>query len=147
MEIQALKLLVTEADLAAILTEHLSGQEGVEKLQASLLPEGVRLKGEYATGFGFKVPFETLWGLTASGPCVQAKLDEVKVAGLPAAMLRGALMRVIRDGVEGQAGVSVEAETVKIDLPMAACEYGVELRVNLTAVRFAAGELVVEAGQ
>ncbi|MFO0842714.1 MAG: hypothetical protein U0797_10015 [Gemmataceae bacterium] len=146
MEIQALKLLITEADLAAALKERLAGQEGVEGLQAALLPEGVKLQGEYATGFGFKVPFETVWGLTASGPTVQAKLDAVKVAGLPAGILRGALLRMLRDAVEGQAGVRVEQETVQIDLPAVAAEQGVELRVNLTAVRLAAGELVVEAG-
>jgi hypothetical protein len=146
MEIQALRLFVTEADLAAILQEHLPDQEGVENLQVSLLSQGVRLQGEYATGFGFKVPFETLWALSGAGPCVEAKLDAVNVAGLPAGMLRGALLRMLRDGVEGQVGVRVEDETVRIDLPALACASGIDLRVNLTAVRLGAGELVVEAG-
>jgi hypothetical protein len=146
MEIQALKLFLTEADLAAALKQRLADQEGVENLRASLLPEGVKVQGEYATGFGFKVAFETVWGLTATGPCVQAKLDTVKVAGLPAGMLRGALLRMIREAVEGQAGVMVEEETVRIDLPAVAGGYGIDLRVNFSAVRLGTGELVVEAG-
>jgi hypothetical protein len=146
MEIQALKLLVTDADLAAVIRERLSGLEGVEGVQAHILPEGVQVQGEYPTGFGFKVPFETVWGLSAAAADVQARLNSIKVAGIPGNMLRGALMRMIRDAAEGQPGVRVEEEAVRINVAALAAAHGAELGVNFTEVRLSVGALVVEAG-
>ena len=83
MEIQSLKLFVTDADVAAIAAKALRAHESIEELQVRLTPEGVLLQGEYPTSF-FKVSFETLWQLTAAGPEVLVRLGSVKVAGLPA---------------------------------------------------------------
>lgn len=146
MEIQSLRLLVTDADLAGLVQRGLADQPGLEGVRASILPEGVKLAGEYPTGFGFKVPFETVWALTGEGPCVRARLDSVKVAGMPAGMLRGALMRAVRDNAEGHPGVSIDGESVLVDVPAAAAKSGVELCVTFTAVRPAEGSLIVEVG-
>ena len=146
MEIQALKVSLTDADVAGLAAEHMPPNESIEGLQIRLTPEGVLLQGQYATGFGFKVPFETVWQLTAAGPRIDVKLDTIKVAGLPGGMLRTVLMRMVHDNVENQAGISVEAETIRIDVPAVAKSHGVEVRVNFTAVRMSAGSAVVEAG-
>lgn len=145
MEIQALKLIVTDADLAVLIKERLSDLEGLEAVQARILPEGVRVQGEYPTGFGIKVPFETLWQLAAEGPGLQVKLESLKVAGLPAGMFRGALLRMIRDAAEEQPGIRVEEEMVRVDIVALAAGQGVELQVNFTAVRLSPGALVIEA--
>jgi hypothetical protein len=146
MEIQALKLLITDADLAALATRALAGSETIEELQARLTPEGVVLSGKYPTSF-FKVSFETVWRVSATGPEIHVKLETIRVAGLPAKLLRGALMKTVRDKVEGEAGVRVEDDTVIIHVSDAARAHGAEVTVNFTAVRMSIGAAVVEAGQ
>ena len=146
MEIQSLKVSLTDADVAGLAAEHMPANDSIEGLTVRLTPEGVLLEGKYATGFGFKVPFETVWQLTASGPRIDVKLDTIKVAGLPGGMLRTVLMRMIRDNVENQAGISVVEETIHIDVPVVAKSHGADVRVNFTAVRMSVGSAVVEAG-
>jgi hypothetical protein len=146
MEIQALKLFITDADVAAMAARHLAGSDTIEELQVRLTPEGVVLSGKYPTAF-FKVPFETVWRISAAGSEVRVKLDAVRVAGLPANLLRGALMKTIRDRVEGEAGVRVEDESVIVNVTEAARALGGELLVSFTAVRLSIGTAVVEAGR
>jgi hypothetical protein len=144
MEIQSLKLLVTDADVAAMAAKALRDHDGVEDLKVRLTPEGVLLQGEYPTSF-FKVSFETTWQVTAAGPEVHVRLGAVKVAGLPAGILRGALMKMIRDAVATVDGVRVQEETIYIHVPAALKSQGMDLLVHFTAVRMSIGAVVLEA--
>ena len=146
MEIQSLKVFLTDADLAGLAAEHMPKNDSIEDLQARLTPEGVLLQGQYATGFGFKVPFETVWQLIAAGPRIDVKLDTIKVAGLPGGMLRTVLMRMVRDNAEGHAGVVVTDDTIPIDIAAVARSRGAEVHVNFTNVLMSVGTAVVEAG-
>jgi hypothetical protein len=145
MEIHSLKLFVTEADVSVVAERLLRERDSIEGLKVRLTPEGVLLQGEYPTSF-FKVPFETVWQLSARGPEVQVRLASVKVAGLPAGMLRGALMKMVRDAVETEAGVRVQEETIVIHVPEAVRGQGGELLVHFTGVRMSIGSVVLEAG-
>jgi hypothetical protein len=145
MEIQSLKLFVTDADAAAYAAKALRDHDTIEGLAVRLTPEGVLVQGEYPTSF-FKVPFETLWEVTASGPQVQVRLASVKVAGFPAGMLRGALMKMVRDAVADEVGVRVEDEAVHVHVGQALAGQGVDLQVCFTAVRMSIGSAVLEAG-
>jgi hypothetical protein len=144
MEIQTLKLFVTEAEVNQLATNAVPDTEAVENLQIRLTPEGVVVQGEYPT-FLMKVAFETLWELTVTGPEVRARLASVKVAGLPAGILRGALLKVIRDNVNEEPGVRVLDDAVHVNLEALAAARGLPLRVNLTAVRCSVATLVLEA--
>jgi hypothetical protein len=145
MEIHSLKLFVTDADAAALAARALRDHDSIEDLTVRLTPDGVLLQGEYPTSF-FKVSFETVWQVSASGPEVQVRLAAVKVAGLPAGLLRGALMNMIRDAVAGEPGVTVADETIVIHVSEAARAQGVDFRVHFTAVRMSIGTAVLEAG-
>ncbi len=146
MEIQSFKLFVTDADVAALAEKLLSNHDSIEDLKVRLTPEGVLVEGQYPTSF-FKVPFETVWQINAAGPRVQVCLASVKVAGLPAGILRGALMKMIRDAIAGEAGITLEDETICIHVPEAARKQGVELAVHFTGVRMSVGCVVIEAGE
>src|SRR5215468_473529 len=100
MEIQSLKLFLTQAEVNEQARRVLRDTEGVEELEVKLTPEGVVVQGQYAMSV-FKVPFETTWQVSAAGPEVVARLASVRVAGLPAGILRGVLMKMARDSVEG----------------------------------------------
>jgi hypothetical protein len=144
MDIQALTLHITESDLAQILDRYLPDEGPLEDVRVGLRPEGVLVQGSYHTPLG-KMSFETLWSLAVSGCIVQARLETIRVAGLPAGLLRGVLLKTLRDVAGSQPGVGVDGEVVEVDLVQAAQARGVPLRINLTAVRCSAGSLVVEA--
>jgi hypothetical protein len=144
MEIQALKLFFTDADVAVMAAHHLAGE--IEELQVRLTPDGVVVSGKYPTAF-FKVPFETVWQVSAGGEEIRVQLGMVRVAGLPANMLRGALMKTVRDKVEQEAGVRVEEEAVIVNVPDAVRPLNVEVCVNFVSVRMSIGAAVVEAGR
>jgi hypothetical protein len=145
MEIQTLKLFVTEAELNALAAKAVPDTEAIENLRIRLTPEGVLVQGEYPT-FLLKVAFETQWELTADGAELRAHLTSVKVAGLPAGLLKGALLKMLRDSFSEAAGVRVLDEAVLFNVEAIATARGVPLRVNLTAVRPSFATLILEAG-
>ena len=145
MHIQSLRLRVTDADLQTILARHPPEGGSVENLRVRLTPDGVSVQGDYPA-LMMKVSFETVWELAAAGPAVAVRLAHVKVAGLPAGVLRGVLLRLVRDATADQPGVRVEGETVHVNLEQALKARGVPLRVHLVRVRTGDGWLTVEAG-
>jgi hypothetical protein len=146
MEIQALKLFITDADVAALAEQHLGAGEGIEDLQVRLTPDGVVLSGRYPTSF-FNVTFETVWQVSAAGIEIRVELATVRVAGFPANMLRGAMMKTLSDRVESEPGVRVEGEAVIVNVPDLARGGGIDLLINFTEVRMSIGTAVIEAGR
>ena len=119
MDIQALTLHVTESDLARIIDHHLPAEGPLEDLGIGLLPEGVLVRGSYPTPLG-KMSFETLWSLAVSGCTVAARLETIKVAGVPSGLLRGVLLKTLRDVAGNEPGVRVDGEVVEVDIEQAA---------------------------
>jgi hypothetical protein len=145
MDIHALKLLVTEAEVNDLVKQNIPDAGSIDKLQVRLTPEGVIVQGEYPTMM-MRLAFEATWQLSVAGPEVVAKLSGVRVAGLPAGLLKGALMKMIRDAIQGQAGMRVQDDTVRVQVEEAARSQGVPVRVRFTEVRCSIGALVLEAG-
>ena len=145
MEIHTLKLSVTEDELNALVRELPSGKSTVENLRVRLTPEGIVILGDYPALF-MKMAFETLWVVKGIGSIVAAQLASVKVSGLPAGMLRGVLLKTIRDLADHEPGVCVEGESILVDLSKHTVGQRLGLRINLTGVRCSLEELVIEAG-
>ena len=145
MEIQSLKLFLTDGDLAVLLALAPPPGEPIEELKAGFTPEGVIVSGRYPTPF-FPVAFETAWQVEGAGPEVRARLASVRVLGLPGNVLGGALMKMIRDAVEGKPGIRVENDAVVIHVGQVAKAHGIDLTVNFTTVRLSVGAAVIEAG-
>jgi hypothetical protein len=145
MEILALKLFVNEAEANDLVKKHLPDSGAIENLRVRLTPEGVVVQGEYPA-FMMKVTFETLWELSVAGPEVVAHLASARVAGLPAGILKGAMLKMIRDAVAQGAGVRVGEDAVRVHAEEAARAFGVPLKVRFIAVRCSLASLVIEAG-
>jgi hypothetical protein len=144
MEILGLKLFVTEEEANDLAKKHLPNAGAIENLRIRLTPEGVVVSGEYPA-LRLKVGFETLWELSVAGPEVRARLAAVKVAGFPAGILKGALLKMAREAVAQEAGLRVDDESVSLDVEEAARAQGVPVRVRFSAVRCSIAGLVLEA--
>lgn len=145
MHIHALKMSVTEQDLNDLVAVLPSGHNNVQNLQVRLTVEGIIVQGEYAALL-MKMGFETLWEVKAAGTIVAARLASVKVAGLPAAMLRSVLLKTLRDLLEREPGVRVVDESIHVDLSKHTAIQKLRLNIHLTAVQCGQGKLVIEAG-
>jgi hypothetical protein len=145
MEIHTLKLSVTEQELNELAKDLPTGKSAVENLRVRLTPEGIVVLGEYPTML-MRMAFETLWQVKGVGSVVEAKLASIKVSGLPASMLRGVLIKTLRDVLAKEPGVRVEDEAIHVDLSKHPAVQKLRLRLNLTNVRCDPGNLVIEAG-
>jgi hypothetical protein len=145
MEIQRLKLVLTEADLNGMVARLAPPEDAVENLRLRLSPEGVLVQGDYATPLG-KVSFETLWAPGVEEGVALARLASIKVAGWPAGVFRGLLLKMVREHVGAEPGVSVDDETVRVNVQQALLARGVSLHIRLTSVHCEDGQLVIEAG-
>jgi hypothetical protein len=144
MEIQALKLVVTEADANQLLTEFAPKDIEARNLHVCFTPEGVRVTGD-TPALMFTVAFEALWEITLVDSRVVARLAALKVAGIPAGKLRGVLLKVLRDAIAGEPGITVDGDMAQVDVNEVLRSHRVPLRVTLTAARCGEGNVVFEA--
>jgi hypothetical protein len=145
MDIHTLKLSITEEEINTLVAEFPPSDSAVENLRVRLTPEGIVVFGDYPAML-MKMSFETLWEVKGIGSVVEAKLASIKVSGLPAKMLRGVLLKTIRDMTAREPGIRVEDESIRVDLSKHTALQRLRLRVNLIGVRCSLGHLVIEAG-
>jgi hypothetical protein len=145
MEIQALKLLVPEDVVNRLIAEHTPKDVPLQDLAVQLSPDGVHVQGKYPTMF-MKVAFETVWAVTVMSGQLEVRLADVKVSGFPATMLRGLIFKMMKESTDREPGLSVEGETLRVDIEQFLAAKGLPLRVNLTNVRCGPGSMVIEAG-
>ena len=145
MEIQSLRLSITEEEINALLTEFAPDDPPIENLRVRLTPEGILVEGDYPTVL-MKVAFQTLWQVKGYGSVFEAQLANVQVSGLSARMLRGVLLKTLRDTLVQQPGVRVEEESILIELSQQPAVQKLRLRMNLTGIHCVPEELVIEAG-
>jgi hypothetical protein len=145
MHIHTLKMSVTEHELNQLVAALPAGKNSVENLRVRLTSEGIVVLGEYPTML-MKMAFETLWEVVGVGSIVKARLAAVKVAGLPAAMLRAVLLKTLRDLLAREPGVCVVEEAIHIDLSKQTAIQKLRLNIHLTAVQCSQGNLMIEAG-
>jgi len=145
MDIHTLKLSITEEEINTLAAEFPPSDSAVENLRVRLTPEGIVILGDYPAML-MKMAFETLWEVKGVGSVVEARLASIKVSGLPAKMLRGVLLKTIRDMTAREPGIRVEEDTIRVDLSKHTAVQKLRLRVNLTGVRCSPGNLVIEAG-
>jgi hypothetical protein len=146
MEIQALKLLVTEkdlSDLAARLAEQNSNEQ-MSELQVRITPEAVVIGGVYQ--MLMRVPFETFWIPSIRNGQLAVTLANLKVVKIGAGLLKGVLLRILADETANEDAVKIEGDTVLLDIERLLAKQGITLRANLTSVHCGEGSLVLEAG-
>jgi hypothetical protein len=145
MELQSLKLLITDDDLMHLVALHLPKEAPVEDLRVCVTAEGVRVSGSYPL-MVLKVTFETVWSLLVVDGEAEARLTALRVAGLPAGKFKGLVLKLLRDELDHKAGITIVEEGVRLDVQAIARREGVPLRVNLKALHCEPGRITVLAG-
>ena len=143
MELQSLKIVVTDADANQLLAEFAPKDLEARNLCVGFTPGGVRISGD-TQALLFTVSFETLWEVALVEGGVLARLSALKVAGVPAGKLRGVLLKVLRDAVAGRPGFVFEGEAVRVDVNQVLRAHRIPLQVALRAIRLADGTVTVE---
>jgi hypothetical protein len=143
MEIQALKLLITDQDLNELLDRYLPADSSLENLQIGIAPEGVYIRGEYP--LLVRVGFETLWELEAQAGKVHARLAGLKAMGLPATVFKNAVLKAIEEAVQNENWLAFQNDTMMIDVDRLLTEKGIKARTNLNNVCCLPGEVIIES--
>jgi len=145
MKVESLRVHIAEDDVNQLLPRAVPPDAGVENLQVRLTPEGMLLLGEYRALL-VRMSFETRWEIALADNRVALRLAGVKVAGLPAGLLRGVLLKMVRDATAKEPGITVEEDKVVVDVAAAIKEKQLPLEIHLRTVKCGAGELLIEAG-
>src|SRR5205823_12472109 len=144
MEIHALKLVVTEADLNELAAKNLPKNVPVRNVRVRVEQGQLRVSGDYQA-LMVLVPFETMWELSVREQRACVKLVDVRVIGLPAGVLRGFLMSGPGKLATRESGIRLENDLLVIDVDGLLQQHGVLLRTNLKALRCESSQVVLEA--
>jgi hypothetical protein len=144
MEIQALRLFLTERDLNDLAARHLPADQPVEELRLRLTPEGLQVSGEYP--LFLRVRFDTHWELGVRAGNVTARLTRFKALGLPVPVFKSVLLKLVKE-VAGQADwLHLDGDDmVVVNVDRLLELQGVPMRTNLASMRCQDQGLTVEA--
>ncbi|HEU4345962.1 MAG TPA: hypothetical protein VFU31_30795 [Candidatus Binatia bacterium] len=141
MEIQALRLFASEADLNELACRIVPRGDRIGDLRISLVPAGIRVSGTYQTAI--RIPFETLWRISIAGGKIAARLEELKAGPLSLGMIKSYLLDSIAAAMPL---LEIRDETLLFDVDSFVQEKGLRLRTNLTSIRCDYGALIIESG-
>src|SRR4051794_6285982 len=99
MDIQTLKVFVSEQELQGLATKFQPPDAPVKNLTIRVTPEGVSVAGEAPTPM-MTLPFESIWRPRVEDGRVAVYLDTLKAAGFPATMLRSLVLTLLKDAVK-----------------------------------------------
>jgi len=144
MDILALRATISEQDLNDLAKRHLPSNLPVEELRFEVIPEGLRIRGEYP--LLVQVKFETLWELSVREGKVLARLVQLRTLGMPMGPLKGMVLNLLASYVPKEEWLKMEADAVLVDVEQFLGREGLQARLNLSAVRCQAGSIQIEAG-
>lgn len=144
MEIQQLTLLVTDQDLNELARKHLPDDLPVEKLEFKLTTEGLQVTGEFPVFV--PVNFTTVWELGIRQGKVTARLATLRAFGLPGAVFKSMVLKLIAESVKTVPGLECDNDLVIADVERLAASEGATVRANLQSIRCQAGSMIVQAG-
>src|SRR5215204_4656131 len=115
MEIHALKLVVTEADLNQLAARGTAKSGAARNARARVEEGRLRITGDYHALL-LPVPFETLWELSVREQKARVELAGVRVVGLPANVLRGLILNGFGKLASRESGVRLEGDVLVVDV-------------------------------
>ena len=148
MIIQALSVVLDEAEIAAKLRDGLAAAGQLKEVTFSLVPGTVKVGGKFQVGFA--IPFETQWtvGVLEQGRKLSVRLAHVSVGmvGLSAAMVTSQIMSALAAKLQGVAGLAVESDVIALDPAVLLAAKGIRLEAPVRRVDVQQGRVVIEIG-
>src|SRR5262249_14070561 len=144
MEIQALRVLITEDDLNSLLKEYGPKDVPLEELRLRISPEGIVVTGVYP--LLVNISFETVWELSVRDGKACARLAKLKALGMPGNIFRSALLKLLGDAARTEPWLQIDGDSVVVDVDRALLAEGLRAKSNLTGFVCRDGELVIEGG-
>lgn len=142
MQIEGLRLVITDSDLNDLAFRFLPAHEKLRGLYIGIVPQGIRVTGTYQAAIG--VPFESLWGVFVCEGKLAARLLTLKTGFLSLGLAQGYVLRAIAGAANI---VDLSRDMLLVDLDALLHRKGVSLRTNLKFVRCGYGDLVIECGR
>ena len=144
MEVQALKLSLSEQDLNDLLRKYLPADQPIEELTVRVGPQGLTVSGVYP--LFINVHFETHWQLGLEDGQVTARLAHFKAMGVPGNIFKSAIVKMIEDVARAEDWVRVQGDTLWIDVDRCIGKFAFPARTNLKVVDCQAGLIILEGG-
>jgi hypothetical protein len=145
MDILALKVVVTDTELTEVARGELrTSKAPVKDLIIRFTSQGIEVKGSYQ--MMMSVPFETSWRTAVEGGKLVVALNELKVSGFPAGMMKGMLLQTIAANVPVREALTTREDALVLDLDRLLSQNGLQARTNLRTVHCEDGKMTIEAG-
>jgi hypothetical protein len=148
MIIQALKVVLEEAEVAARVRDALGGVSQLRDVTFGLAPGTVKIGGTFQVGLA--VPFETQWSVEVleAGRKLGVKLSNVSVGffGMSAAAVSGQVMGALAQKLQGVPGAAVEGDVIVLEPAVLLAAKGIRLEAPVRRLAVLAGRVEVELG-
>jgi hypothetical protein len=144
MEIQALKVVITETDLNELAQKHLPDDQSLDDVQIRIAADGITLKGKYQ--LFINVSFETQWEVGVQEGKLTARLANIRAMGMPGSIFKSAVLKLVGDAAKAEPWLAVEQELLIVDVDRALMTRGLRGKTNLTRVLCQAGLMIFEGG-
>ena len=145
MDIEVFRIRTADQELTDLARENTPEDIGIQDLDIKVQVDGIAITGKY-TGMMMPIQFETFFEPVVSNGIVEARLTSVKVAGFSANNIRKVLLSMISDLMEQQPGLSIDNETIRLDLSALLAGYDLPLRVVPKNVHCQPGFLIIDGG-
>jgi len=146
MIIQALKVVLEEAELAAKVQEGLGAVKQLKDVAFGLVPGAVKVGGKFQVGFA--IPFETRWSVDVldQGRRLGVRLAQVSVGmiGMSAAMVTSQVMGALAQKLQGVPGVTVENDVIVLEPALLLAAKGIRLEARIKRVDVMQGRVEIE---
>jgi uncharacterized membrane protein len=139
MEIQSLRLLISEPEVNALVARYVHHNENIQDLRVQFSPQGIRIAGAYK--MMISVPFESLWQISVAEGQLKVRLTHLRTIGLNVGLLKNYLLGVIAAKMNC---LRVSGDALLLDLDLLLKDCGNSVRTHLNSVDCAEGTLTVE---
>jgi hypothetical protein len=146
MDIQALKVFISEQELQDLAHQNQPPDTPVKNITVRVKPDGVRVAGEFPTMM-MNMSFESVWKPDVADGKITVRLTHLTAAGFPATMLRPLVLGALKDAIK-ESFVQVVDDAVVVDVHQAVREQKLPVDVTflLKSVQCAEGGVTAEAG-
>ncbi len=146
MIIQALKVVLEEAELASKVQERLGAVKQLKEVTFGMVPGAVTVGGKFQMGFA--IPFETRWTVEVveQGRRLGVRLAHVSVGmiGMSAALVTSQVMGALAQKLQGVSGVSIENEVILVEPAVLLAAKGIRLDAPVKRINVMQGRLEIE---